>query len=203
MNIDIFIQNVKKICKLRGTTPTAACSNSGAGKDLISDARRRGSIPSIERVQKLATYLGVSTSELLGEKKERLAFSIYEAPPQDTIEEAFDLVKMMSPVVLDSFQETTLPAIKKRTTGPYTMSLTASLQQVVEPGEDESGPSAVSDAEAALNEELVKTLCQLSPEETQRVRDFAQGVLASRPDDVRDFAQGLLASRADEASPHK
>lgn len=70
MDVSVFVQNVKNVCKLRGTTPTVACAESGAGKDLISDAKRRGSVPSVQRVQKLAAYLGVTTSELLGEKKE-------------------------------------------------------------------------------------------------------------------------------------
>lgn len=66
MNVDIFVQNVKFACKERGTNPTAACEASGAGRNFM-DNIKKGSIPSVAKVQLLADYLGVTTSELLGE----------------------------------------------------------------------------------------------------------------------------------------
>lgn len=67
MDKTIFVQNVKKICELRKIKPTIACRESGAGVNLISQLENRGTIPSVERVQLLARYLDVTTSELLGE----------------------------------------------------------------------------------------------------------------------------------------
>lgn len=67
MDRAIFVENIKKYCAQRGVKPTVACRESGAGADLINQMERRGSIPSVERVQQLAAYLGVTTSELLGE----------------------------------------------------------------------------------------------------------------------------------------
>lgn len=67
MDKQIFVQNIKMYCQLRGVKPTVACRESGAGSDLINMIERRGSVPSVERVQLLAQYLGVTTSELLGE----------------------------------------------------------------------------------------------------------------------------------------
>ena len=67
MNIEIFVENVKKYCKARGTTPTAAAEESGAGRNFM-DNIKKGSIPSVAKVQMLADYLGVTTSELLGEE---------------------------------------------------------------------------------------------------------------------------------------
>lgn len=67
MDKEIFVQNIKKYCSLRGVKPTNACRESGAGADLINQIERRGSVPSVERVQLLARYLDVTTSELLGE----------------------------------------------------------------------------------------------------------------------------------------
>ena len=55
-------------CQLRGTKPTIACRESGAGPNLISQLAR-GTVPSVERVQLLAQYLDITTSELLGEAK--------------------------------------------------------------------------------------------------------------------------------------
>lgn len=68
MNTEVFVQNIKKYCAVRGIKPTIACRESGAGADLINQMERRGSIPSVERVQLLAQYLGVTTSQLLGEE---------------------------------------------------------------------------------------------------------------------------------------
>lgn len=63
-----IVENIQRICKEKGTTPTVAGKESGAGKDLVSAMKRRGVLPSIEKIMLLANYLGVTTSELLGEK---------------------------------------------------------------------------------------------------------------------------------------
>ena len=66
MDKEIFVQNIKKFCSIKGVKPTIACRDSGAGKDFINKLER-GVVPSVEKVQMLADYLGVTTSELLGE----------------------------------------------------------------------------------------------------------------------------------------
>ena len=68
MSVDILVQNIKSFCASKGTTPTAACEASGAGRNFM-DNLKKGSIPSVVKVQLLADYLGVTTSELLGETK--------------------------------------------------------------------------------------------------------------------------------------
>lgn len=72
MNVDIFVQNVKILSFAKGETPTTACKNAGVGGSFISDLNR-GRVPSVAKVQLLASYLGVTTSELLGEEKENPA----------------------------------------------------------------------------------------------------------------------------------
>ena len=62
-----FVQKIKYYCDQRSIKPTVACKESGAGKDLINQIERRGSMPSVEKVKMLAEYLGVTTSDLLGE----------------------------------------------------------------------------------------------------------------------------------------
>ena len=62
------MQNVKKYCNLKGVKPTVACRESGVGTSFINNVEK-GSAPSVEKVQMLAAYLGVTTSELLGEEK--------------------------------------------------------------------------------------------------------------------------------------
>ena len=108
---EIFVQNIKKWCVARNVKPTVACKEAGVGGSFISDINR-GQVPSVAKVQSLATYLGVTTSELLGEKK--------------------------------------------------------------------SDSGAVSDAEAALDQEIISRLVQLTPEELEKVDAFVQGLLAAR-----------------------
>ena len=70
MDKNLFVQNVKKACNAKGIKPAVALRESGLDKSFISNIEARGSIPSVEKVQRLAAYLGVTTSELLGEEKE-------------------------------------------------------------------------------------------------------------------------------------
>ena len=69
MDKDVFVQKVKMLCLQKGVKPTNACKECGIGGSFLSDINR-GQVPSVERVQMLAAYLGVTTSELLGEEKE-------------------------------------------------------------------------------------------------------------------------------------
>ena len=66
MNASLFVENIKKFCASKGIKPTTACKESGVGTSFISDVNR-GQTPSVAKVQMLADYLGVTTSELLGE----------------------------------------------------------------------------------------------------------------------------------------
>lgn len=66
MNKDIFVQNVEMLCLRKGIKPTNACKESGVGGSFLSDIKR-GRDPATGKVQLLAQYLGVTTSDLLGE----------------------------------------------------------------------------------------------------------------------------------------
>ena len=69
MEKESFVQKVKDLCSAKGIKPTNACKESGVGGSFLSDINR-GQIPSVAKVLVLADYLGVTTSELLGEGKE-------------------------------------------------------------------------------------------------------------------------------------
>lgn len=69
MDAHVFVQNIKDYCKMKGVKPTVACRESGVGSSFINNLER-GQTPSVAKVQMLADYLGVTTSELLGEKIE-------------------------------------------------------------------------------------------------------------------------------------
>lgn len=68
MNKELFLENVKKYCAINDVKPTVACVKSGAGRNLLTQLANNGTIPSIERVQLLAQYLGCTVSDLLGER---------------------------------------------------------------------------------------------------------------------------------------
>lgn len=67
MDKAVFVQNIKKYCSVKGVKPTVACRESGVGSSFINNIESRGQVPSVEKVQLLAQYLGVTVSELLGE----------------------------------------------------------------------------------------------------------------------------------------
>lgn len=67
MDAQVFVQNIKYYCDLKGTKPTVACRESGVGSSFINNVER-GQTPSVAKVQMLAEYLGVTVSDLLGEK---------------------------------------------------------------------------------------------------------------------------------------
>ena len=79
MNVELFVENVNKYCARKGVKPTVACEESGAGKNLMGQLTKRGTVPSVPRVQLLAQYLGCTVSDLLGE----------DPTPPDPVREEF------------------------------------------------------------------------------------------------------------------
>lgn len=79
MNVELFVENVNKYCARKGVKPTVACEESGAGKNLMGQLTKRGTVPAVTRVQLLAQYLGCTVSDLLGE----------DPTPPDPVREEF------------------------------------------------------------------------------------------------------------------
>ncbi|MBM6665898.1 XRE family transcriptional regulator [Flavonifractor plautii] len=67
MDVMQIVENIQYYCDKKGVTPTVAGKESGAGKELVTNMKRKGTMPSVEKIRLLANYLGVTTSELLGE----------------------------------------------------------------------------------------------------------------------------------------
>lgn len=67
MDKEKFVQNIKFFCTRKNIKPTVACREAGVGTSFINNIEKRRQTPSVEKVQILARYLGVTTSELLGE----------------------------------------------------------------------------------------------------------------------------------------
>ena len=99
MNPEIFVQNIKNFCRLKGEAPTTACKNAGVGTSFIRDIEARGQTPSVDRVEKLATYLGCTVSELIGEQppKGREVAEPIIVPEDPIIEEIMARVANLSP----------------------------------------------------------------------------------------------------------
>lgn len=62
-----FVKNIKFYCERKNVKPTVACRESGVGASFINNIEARGQTPSVEKVEMLAHYLGVTVSELIGE----------------------------------------------------------------------------------------------------------------------------------------
>ena len=91
MDKDFFVQKVKFLCLQKGIKPTNACKESGVGGSFLSDINR-GQVPSVAKVQMLAEYLGVTTSDLLGEK-----ISPVGLPANRSEEEVTQLFSQLTP----------------------------------------------------------------------------------------------------------
>ena len=86
---------------MKNIKPTNACKESGVGSSFLSDIQR-GQTPSVAKVQLLAQYLGVTTSDLLGEaqkssppsKEDRLlaGYDALSARNREKLEEYLDLL---------------------------------------------------------------------------------------------------------------
>ena len=130
MNVNLFVQNVKNLCEERGVSLTAACKESGVGTSFIPDIKR-GRIPSIDKFEKLALYLDVTISQLIGDARNSLVTVQYSAPPKDTIEEIYEILDVMQPKVIQDFKSyinSMDPPISISAGGPYTAILEARLQ---------------------------------------------------------------------------
>jgi transcriptional regulator with XRE-family HTH domain len=64
MNTVNLIEQIKSLSSKKGVSPTTAYVESGVGKDFAYNIKK-GSSPSIKKLQKIADYFGVTTDYLL------------------------------------------------------------------------------------------------------------------------------------------
>lgn len=57
---------INELCEKRGVTQIKALEESGVGKNFLWSVKNRGSVPSVEKLQALAKYFGVSLDYLVG-----------------------------------------------------------------------------------------------------------------------------------------
>ena len=68
MDKETLIANIEKVCAARGIKPSPACIAAGIRSNFLTEVKR-GKTPSVSSVAALAAYLGVSTSDLVGDKR--------------------------------------------------------------------------------------------------------------------------------------
>ena len=67
MDKEYFVKKVEYLCLVKGIKPTNACIDAGIGSGFMSDIKNRCRVPSIDKFEKLAAYLGTTVSDLIGE----------------------------------------------------------------------------------------------------------------------------------------
>lgn len=77
MDRNLLIQNIKLYAEMKGMKSTPACIAAGVGKTFLADIKR-GQTPSVAKVADLAAYLGVSTSDLIGDNRQEPQQAIAE-----------------------------------------------------------------------------------------------------------------------------
>lgn len=66
MNKETLVFNIRRYCEAKDMKPTPACDAAGVGHSFLTDIKR-DKMPSVEKVATLAAFLGVSTSDLVGD----------------------------------------------------------------------------------------------------------------------------------------
>lgn len=94
MDKEYFVKKVECLCLVKGIKPSNACRESGLGTSFLPDIKR-GRIPSIDKFEKLAAYLGTTVSDLIGEV----------APDVPTFPEHPDLVILYDQLSKEAQQE--------------------------------------------------------------------------------------------------
>lgn len=65
MNLDRLLNVIKELCNQKGVTQKEALIKSGAGDRFFQNVRQ-GSTPSVEKLEALSAYFGVSIDYLVG-----------------------------------------------------------------------------------------------------------------------------------------
>lgn len=66
MDYDRLQSVIETLCAKRGISKAQALEESGVGKNFLWNAIKRGSVPSVEKLQALAVYFNVSVDYLIG-----------------------------------------------------------------------------------------------------------------------------------------
>lgn len=67
MDKEYFVKKVEFLCLQKGLKPTIVCKEAGLGSGFLADIKFRGRTPSVEKLETLASCLGTTVSDLIGE----------------------------------------------------------------------------------------------------------------------------------------
>lgn len=97
----MFYDKYAEICKKRGISMSAAATEAGLSKSLVTKWKTNNvEVPSPDVLKKLSTYFGIPVSELLGEDKTAEGKKEKPATPKDAglskeMQELIDCIKML------------------------------------------------------------------------------------------------------------
>ena len=167
MDSVVFVQNIKKYCERLGIKPTVACRESGVGTSFINNIER-GQTPSVSKVQRLADYLGVTTSELLGETRKSLVILEHIIPANDDVDELLQILKTLAPFLLEQFEHSCRDVCANAKDGSYSIELELRLCDVSLPGESRPGKNTLQSQEVPpASENVLVHLFRLLPIDQQ------------------------------------
>lgn len=63
---ELFADRIRRLCKDKGLTVTGMERDLGFSKGYILNTQKQGSVPSVEKVEKIAAYLGVPVAVVMG-----------------------------------------------------------------------------------------------------------------------------------------
>lgn len=66
MNCERLHRVINELCENKGVTQIKALEESGVGKNFLWSVKNRGSTPSVEKLEALSAYFGVSIDYLVG-----------------------------------------------------------------------------------------------------------------------------------------
>jgi transcriptional regulator with XRE-family HTH domain len=186
MNKELFVQNVKKLCSQKGIRPTTACKESGVGGSFINDIER-GRVPSVEKFQLLSAYLGVTTSDLLGERKNALFVSSLDTSPQESLEDLIEAAESSAQNLGRSIAchaEASAGMFSVSPETPVYIHFQAEAMQISPADETTHDPSTLTGspipvAQQKLLDAMISALADLNEEGRKKLMDYANDLVAS------------------------
>lgn len=97
-DIQILVNRISELCVTTNVSVNKMLSECGLSKSIM-DNLKKGSVPSVEKLLKIAEYFNVSTDYLLG--KESSPTSSADMSPDD--KELMDMIKSLSPEKKEMF----------------------------------------------------------------------------------------------------
>ncbi len=63
---EVIVERIESLTKTKGITVNILLKECGINKSLLSDLKSKGSMPSADKLKKIADFFGVTTDYLLG-----------------------------------------------------------------------------------------------------------------------------------------